>query len=146
MKKTLKKSVSILLTFIMVFSVFSVVPFTVSAAGSVLTLSDSNASGTGWTWNASTKTLTMSGATFDDCVWLKVDSATIVLTDGTNNVMHGGMYNTTATGRKCWSCICVGTIMPTASGQFFETEGQRKADNVADHDNALFRYLCDQLL
>ncbi|MEE0676015.1 MAG: hypothetical protein UCN61_09185, partial [Ruminococcus sp.] len=123
MKKTLKKSVSILLTFIMVFSVFSVVPFTVSAAGSVLTLSDSNASGTGWTWNASTKTLTMSGATFDDCVWLKVDSATIVLTDGTNNVMHGGMYNTTSTGRKCWSCICVGTIMPTASGQFFETEG-----------------------
>ena len=123
MKKTLKKSVSILLTFIMVFSVFSVVPFTVSAAGSVLTLSDSNASGTGWTWNASTKTLTMSGATIDDCVWLKVDSATIVLTDGTNNVMHGGMYNTTATGRKCWSCICVGTIMPTASGQFFETEG-----------------------
>ncbi len=123
MKKALKKSVSILLTFIMVFSVFSVVPFTVSAAGSVLTLSDSNASGTGWTWNASTKTLTMSGATFDDCVWLKVDSATIVLTDGTNNVMHGGMYNTTSTGRKCWSCICVGTIMPTASGQFFETEG-----------------------
>ena len=122
MTKQIKTMISAVLALLMIFGTFAVFPATASAAGGCLELSSTNQSGAGWSWNASSKTLTLSGATFDDCVWLKVDSATIVLTDGTTSVMHGGVYTTLSNG-PCWSGICVGTTTPTGEQQNFSSNG-----------------------
>lgn len=90
MTKAIPKLASILLGVLFVFCLFVFAPAMARADGGLLTLTSESRSGEGWTWNGST--LTLSNATFDDCVWLKVDSATIVLNG--DNYMHGGVYGT----------------------------------------------------
>ena len=59
----------------------------VVADTNILELTNETTSGTGWTWDGST--LTLSGATFDKCIWIRPDYATIVLAEGTTNTIKG---------------------------------------------------------
>lgn len=65
-------------------------PVEVVADTNILELTNETTSGTGWTWDGST--LTLSGATFDKCIWIRPDYATIVLAEGTTNTIKGGQF------------------------------------------------------
>ena len=62
MKSAAKKTISLMLTLLMVLGMVYAVPATVWAAGNIKLEAGADQSGTGWSWNGSSNTLTLSGA------------------------------------------------------------------------------------
>ena len=90
-QKTGRKLLGFLLTLALVLGLMPGMGLTARAeeAENAPTLAaGSDSSGTGWNWTASTKTLTLSGVTWNSTLVIPSDS-TIILTEGTTNTITG---------------------------------------------------------
>ena len=85
--KTKKRFLSILLSLALVLGLMPGMGLTAYAEDAP-TLWNSNLSGTGWAWDANTKTLTLSGVNWSGTLVMPADSK-LVLTSGTRNTITG---------------------------------------------------------
>ena len=135
MVSKIKKPVSILLSVIMVFSLFTIVPFTASAIEYGVYVNQVNAntttSGTGWSYNVQTNTLTLNNYNFNGVAVIPDGDPTVIMnysrTDtftielaGTNTIVQGDSTNKTWWGIYSRSDLVItgdGTLnISTANG------------------------------
>ncbi|MED9969502.1 MAG: right-handed parallel beta-helix repeat-containing protein, partial [Ruminococcus sp.] len=126
MIQKIKKPVSILLTVLMVFSVFAVVPFTTSAAENGLYVNNvyanTTTSGNGWSFDTQTNTLTLENYNFSGVGSAPPYDSTVIMyypqngtltinLKGTNTIVQGN-----GTNRTWWGIYCRSDLVITGDG------------------------------
>ena len=122
----IKKPVSILLSLIMVFSMFAIVPFTASAAENGLYVNNvyanTTTSGTGWSYNVQTNTLTLNNYNFNGVATIPGIDPTVIMyypregtftieLKGTNTIVQGD-----STNRTWWGIYSRSDLVITGDG------------------------------
>ena len=122
----IKKPVSILLSLIMVFSMFAIVPLSASAAENGLYVNNVDAntttSGTGWSYNVQTNTLTLNNYNFNGVATIPGIDPTVIMyypregtftieLKGTNTIVQGN-----STNRTWWGIYSRSDLVITGDG------------------------------